>query len=76
MENGVPEGVRSDIRAEVMPILEAARKAGWYFSTIHWESTSSRTVGLNTRSPFGRAVHAICGESEFPKRLKALINSD
>jgi hypothetical protein len=75
MENELPEGLRSDIRDDVIPILEAALKAGWYFSTIHWESTSSRTLGLQGRSPSGRAVHAICSESDFQERLKALINS-
>jgi hypothetical protein len=61
MENEVPEGLRSDIRATVMPILDAARKAGWSFSSIHWESKSSRTVGFHAKSPSGKSVH-VCGE--------------
>jgi tetratricopeptide (TPR) repeat protein len=71
MENGVPEGVRSDIRADVMPILEAARKAGWYFSTIHWESTSSRTVGLN-------AGHRLVGLSmtDAERELRRVLDLD
>jgi hypothetical protein len=75
MENEVLEGLRSDIRTAVMPILEAARKAGWSFSSIHWASKGSRTVGFNAQSPSGRSVHGLCGESDFPERLKVLLDS-
>jgi hypothetical protein len=75
MDNEVPEGLRSDIRAAVTPILEAARKAGWSFSSIHWASKSSRTVGFYAKSPSGESVDALCSESNFPERLKALLDS-
>jgi hypothetical protein len=74
MENGIPEGVRSDIRAAVAPILESARKAGWFLGVII-HTRSSRGVEFNAVSPSGRFVHAAWGENVFAERLKALIDS-
>jgi hypothetical protein len=73
MENGIPEGVRSDIRAAVAPILEAAREAGWSFGAI--QSKGSHAIELNAKSPTGAAVHASWGENDFPERLRTLLNS-
>jgi hypothetical protein len=72
VENGIPEGVRSDIRAAVAPILEAALKAGWSFGAIHAKNSH---VELNAISPSGRFVHAAWGENVFAERLNALIDS-
>ena len=76
MENELPEGLRSDIRAAVTPILEAARKAGWSFNSIDWESKGSRTVVLTAKSPSGTAVYLLCGEKEFTERLNALLGNN
>jgi hypothetical protein len=49
--------------AAALPILDAVRAAGWYVSTIEWESKSTRTVGFIAKSVTGRPVHIVCGES-------------
>jgi hypothetical protein len=76
MDSELPEGLRSDVRETITPILEAARKAGWSFSSIHWASKGSRTVGFYAKSPSGGAVHGLCSESNFSERLKVLLDSN
>ena len=68
--------LRSDIRAAVIPILEAVRAAGWDVGPIAWESKSARTVKFTAESPSGRMAFVVCGESALPDRLQALINEN
>jgi hypothetical protein len=73
METELPEGLRSDIRRAVTPMLEAARRAGWSFSSIR-SKAGSHMIELNAISPSGTAVHGSWGEDEFSERLKVVLD--
>ena len=74
MEPELPDDMRLDIREAAELIVGSLRAAGWYVSAIRWDSQTVRTVSLSAKSPTGRCSYMVCGESELPGQLSALLN--
>jgi hypothetical protein len=74
MQDELPEGLRDEVRALALPIIEKAREAGWRVSTT-WENKRDRVVRLHAKSPAGRTLYVASPENLFIERLEEILEA-